>query len=308
MGTILRLGTRASPLALAQARMAAAALCAAHSWPAEAIELVPFTTTGDRVLDRPLAEVGGKGLFTKELDAALLDGRIDLAVHSVKDVETWLPEGMRLAAMLPRADTRDRLIAKGCDDFLCLAHGARLGTSSLRRAAQALALRPDLKIVPFRGNVGTRLAKLAAGEADATLLAAAGLDRLGRAEVGAPVPIELFLPAPAQGAIGITVRMDDGRTGDLVAMIDDEVTSTAVFAERAFLAALDGTCRTPIAALATVTGDCVILRGEILSPDGSERQAGETQAGRSAATEVAAALGRELKRRASPALRALFGG
>ena len=181
---MLKLGTRGSPLALTQARMVAEALCAAHGWTEDAVAIVPIKTTGDKVQDRPLAEIGGKALWTKELEAALLEGRIDIAVHSMKDVETWRPPTLAIGAMLPRADVRDRLVANDCDDFLCLAPGARLGTSSPRRAAQALNARPDLVVVPFRGNVDTRLSKLRSGEADATLLAAAGLDRRG----GQPLP------------------------------------------------------------------------------------------------------------------------
>lgn len=300
METILKLGTRGSPLALTQARMVAEALCAAHGWPEGAVAIVTVKTTGDRVQDRPLADIGGKALWTKELEAALFEGRVDIAVHSMKDVETWRPDGLTIAAMLPRADTRDRLVANDCDDFMCLAPGARLGTSSPRRAAQALAARPDLKIVPFRGNVDTRLSKLATGEADATLLAAAGLDRLGRPDVGAPIPPELFLPAPAQGAVGIEARTADERARALLAAIDHPPTSAAVHAERALLAALHGSCRSPVAAQANGG-----LRAEILLPDGSERVAGARPAADAAAV---ADLAAELLGRASPALRALFGG
>ena len=197
----LRLGTRGSPLALAQARMVANAIAAAHGPAAPPIEIVPIRTSGDRIQDRPLAEVGGKALWTKELDRALLDGEIDFAVHSMKDVETIRPPAIGLAAMLPRADVRDRLI--GADSVAALPAGAVVGTSAPRRAAQLRRLRPDLRIVLFRGNVATRLAKLAAGEAQATLLAAAGLDRLGQGDVGATVPVETMLPAASQGAVGI---------------------------------------------------------------------------------------------------------
>src|SRR3546814_738105 len=203
----IRLGTRASPLALAQAHMVADALATAHGWGSGEVALVPLTTTGDRVQDRALAEIGGKALWTKELDAALLGGHIDAAVHSMKDVETIRPPEIRIAAMLPRADVRDRLI--GAASVEALPMGARVGTASPRRAAQLLALRPDLKIGLFRGNVATRLKKLAEGEADATLLAAAGLHRLGQDDVGSPVPVEVMLPAPAQGAIGMEVSAAD---------------------------------------------------------------------------------------------------
>jgi len=298
---MVKLGTRGSPLALTQARMVAEALCAAHGWPEEAVAIVAIKTTGDKVQDRPLAEIGGKALWTKELEAALFDGRIDIAVHSMKDVETWRPAELTIAAMLPRADVRDRLVANDCDDFLCLGEGARLGTSSPRRAAQALNARPDLAIVPFRGNVDTRLSKLRTGEADATLLAAAGLDRLGRPDVGTPIPLDLFLPAPAQGAVGIELRADDGRMAAWVDAIDHRPSSAAVRAERALLAALEGSCRSPVAAYADGAG----VRAEILLPDGSERVAAARDGIDAAAIDD---LARELLGRASPALRALFGG
>jgi len=302
---MLKLGTRGSPLALTQARMVAEALCAAHGWTEDAVAIVPIKTTGDKVQDRPLAEIGGKALWTKELEAALFDRRIDIAVHSMKDVETWRPDALAIGAMLPRADVRDRLVANDCDDFMCLAPGARLGTSSPRRAAQALHARPDLRIVPFRGNVDTRISKLRTGEADATLLAAAGLDRLGRPDVGTPIAPELFLPAPAQGAVGVELRADDETTRALVAAIDDPATSLAVGGERALLAALNGSCRSPVAAHAALAGDVLTLRAEILLPDGSERVAAARTALESAAIRDLAA---ELLGRAGPALRALFGG
>src|SRR4051812_18970635 len=208
MMQMLRIGTRGSPLALAQARMVATALRDAHGWGPERIEIVPITTTGDQIRDRPLAEIGGKALWTRELDRALGDGLTDISVHSMKDVETIRPPELAIAAMLPRADVRDRLI--GGESLAALPHGARLGTSSPRRAAQLLARRPDFRIVPLRGNVDTRLRKIETGEADATLLASAGLDRLGKHDVG--VVLDDFLPAPAQGAVGIEVRADDRRT------------------------------------------------------------------------------------------------
>ena len=260
----LRIGTRGSPLALAQAHLVAAALRARHGWPEAAIEIVPITTSGDRIQDRPLAEVGGKALWTKELDRCLLDGRTDLSVHSMKDVETIRPAELAIAAMLPRADVRDRLV--GAERIDALAQGARVGTSSPRRRAQLLARRPDLAIVTMRGNVQTRLAKLARGEADATLLAAAGLDRLGLGEVGTA--------------------------------IDDAATSRWVGVERAFLAALGGDCRSAVAAQADGRDGAVRLRAELLSPDGSEVQSGEDC--------DPAELARRLLGQASPALRAMF--
>ncbi len=298
----MKLGTRGSPLALTQARMVAEALCAAHGWTEDAVAIVAIKTTGDKIQDRPLAEIGGKALWTKELEAALFDGRIDIAVHSMKDVETWRPDALAIGAMLPRADTRDRLVANDCDDFMCLPQGARLGTSSPRRAAQALHARPDLQVVPFRGNVDTRLSKLRTGEADATLLAAAGLDRLGRPDVGTPIPPELFLPAPAQGAVGIELRADDAAMRALIAAIDHAPTSAAVGSERALLAALGGSCRSAVAAQAAFTGG---IRAEILRPDGTERITGARDSTDAAAI---ADLAAELLGRASPALRALFEG
>ncbi len=301
----IKLGTRASPLALAQAHMVADALIAAHGWNNDDIALVPLTTTGDRVQDRALAEVGGKALWTKELDAALADGRIDIAVHSMKDVETLRPVEIAIAAMLPRADVRDRLI--GVASIEALPREARVGTSSPRRAAQLLSLRPDLRIGLFRGNVATRLRKLADGEADATLLAAAGLHRLGQDDVGVPVPVEVMLPAPAQGAIGIEARTAGTAVRALLAAIDHAPTFDAVMMERSLLAGLGGTCRSPIAALAQPDdGGRFYLRAEILLPNGSEIVRGEVTAFAVEANEKAAALGRDLLSRASPALRALF--
>jgi len=301
----LRLGTRASPLAMKQAHMVADALVAAHGWAPEDVAIVPLTTTGDRVQDRALAEIGGKALWTKELDAALGDGRIDIAVHSMKDVETFRPAEITIAAMLPRADVRDRLI--GAETVAGLPRGARVGTSSPRRGAQLLALRPDLSILLFRGNVATRLRKLAEGQADATLLAAAGLHRLGQDDVGHAVPVDVMLPAPAQGAIGVEVRSNDPVTMDLLATISDRQTFSAVMAERALLAALDGTCRSPIAALALPDGDGFRLRAQILSPDGRETVEDEVRADPDDIIAAATVLGAEMLGRASPTLRALFG-
>jgi hydroxymethylbilane synthase len=303
---MLRLGTRGSPLALAQARMTAAAIEAAHGWAPGAFALVIVRTTGDRVQDRPLHEIGGKAVFTKELDAALLEGRIDCAVHSMKDVETALAPGIALGPMLPRAPVEDRLF--GAERLADLRSGARLGTSSPRRAAQALARRGDLRIVALRGNVETRLAKLANGEVDATLLAAAGLTRLGQGGLGAALPLDQFLPAPAQGAVGLTLRAGDAATAAVLAPIDDAPTSHAVAVERALLAGLGGTCRTPIAALAQAEGAQTWLRAEILSPDGAERVAGERRSAPADAVAAARDLAAELLARASPALAGSFAG
>ncbi|HEX2762666.1 MAG TPA: hydroxymethylbilane synthase [Allosphingosinicella sp.] len=298
----LRLGTRGSPLALAQARMVATALRDAQGWGPELIEIIPITTTGDQVRDRPLSEIGGKGLWTKELDAALVEGRTDLSVHSMKDVETIRPPDLAIGAMLPRADVRDRLV--GAESISDLPEGATVGTSSPRRAAQLLARRPDLRIVPLRGNVESRLRKVQMGEADATLLAAAGLDRLGHAEVG--IPLDDFLPAPAQGAVGIEVRSDDRRTRAFVAAIDDEETHLCVAAERRLLEGLGGTCRSAIAALAVLGGNGIRLRAEILTEDGGERESRDIRfapGDRQAPLDLA----RHMLDRASPRLRAAFG-
>ena len=267
----ITLGSRGSPLALAQARMVALALEEAHGWARGSVTIVPVRTSGDRIQDRPLAEVGGKALWTKELDLALLGGETDCSVHSMKDVESDRPAALRIAAMLPRADVRDRLIGGGT--FADLPHGAVVGTSSPRRAAQVRRIRPDLKIVSIRGNVATRLAKREAGEVDATLLAAAGLDRLGRGEVGSAIELDVMLPAPAQGAIGIECRADDVRTAALLGAIDHPDTSAAVAAERAFTLALGGTCHSPIAALALVDGENIDFRCEIFSEDGTDHLA-----------------------------------
>ncbi|MEZ5656323.1 MAG: hydroxymethylbilane synthase [Sphingobium sp.] len=301
----LRLGTRASPLAIAQVNLVAKALCEAHGWSEDRIEIVPVTASGDKVLDRPLADIGGKALWTKELDQWLHEGSIDAAVHSMKDVETIRPEAFAIAAMLPRADVRDTLVGAATID--AIPRNGRLGTSSPRRSAQIRRLRPDVEIVLFRGNVATRLSKLDAGEADATLLATAGLARLGYDDIGTPVPIDQMLPAPAQGAVGIEVMRDNDPVHALIAAIDDTPTSTCVLAERAVLLALGGTCHSPIAALAVPQGNEIVLRAEILSPDGNEHVVEEERLARG---DIAGAqnLGRALLSRASPALRALFAG
>ncbi len=303
MTTSFKLGTRGSPLALAQAHMTAAALTAAHGWGPDVAQIVVISTTGDRVQDRPLAEIGGKALWTKELDAALIDGRIDCGVHSMKDVETQLRDGIALVAMLPRADVRERLI--GADSIAALPQGARIGTSSPRRAAQLRGMRPDLQIEMLRGNVATRMAKVQTGAIHATLLAAAGLDRLG-VVAGAAIPIETMLPASAQGAVGITARAGDAATLALLAAIDDATTHDAVRLERGFLAALGGTCHSPVAALARIDADQVHFRAQIMSEDGSEMQSGEFTAATGVAAARVAALAAELLAAASPALAALF--
>ncbi|MBB4631553.1 hydroxymethylbilane synthase [Sphingosinicella soli] len=300
----LKLGTRGSPLALVQARAAAAALVAAHGWAEDSVEIVPIKTTGDKVQDRPLAEIGGKALWTKELDRALLAGDIDFAVHSAKDMESVRPEAIALAAALPRADVRERII--GVSGLDALTPGMRVGTTSPRRAAQLLARVPGLGLVPFRGNVATRLARIDAGEADATLLASAGLERLGLHAIGAFIPVETLLPAPGQAIIAIEARAGDSAMLGRLAAITDADTMTALVAERAFAAALGGSCHSPVAALAVRDGDAFHLRAEILSPDGRERIAEETRFPAADAASAGRALARTILNRASPALRSLF--
>ncbi|SEL63009.1 hydroxymethylbilane synthase [Sphingomonas palmae] len=299
MAGSFRLGTRGSPLALVQAGMVRDALIAAHGW--EDVEIVVIRTTGDRVQDRALAEIGGKALWTKELDRALLAGEVDACVHSMKDVETIRPPEIAIAAMLERADVRDRLI--GADSIADLRHNAVVGTSSPRRAAQLGRLRPDVKTVLFRGNVDTRLGKLAVGDVDATLLAAAGLGRLGRHDTGVAVPFDQMLPAPAQGAVGIETLVD-GPARALVAAIDHAPTHRAVAAERALLAALAADCHSPVAALAINEGEQVYLRAQLLTERGDEVVEGALRGG----DEVGAALAHDLLARAPAAVRRLFAG
>ena len=298
----LRIGTRRSPLALAQAEMTMAAIKAAHNLPDDAVVLVPMLATGDKIQDRPLAEIGGKALWTKELERALLDDQIDIAVHSMKDVETVRADIFDISAMLPRADVRDRLIgAASLDD---LKHGARVGTSSPRRAAQLLRARPDVRIVPLRGNVATRLAHIENGHADATLLAAAGLDRLGMANVGAPLPLSQFLPAASQGAVGIDRLTSRSELVPFLAAINDVDTFVAVNAERALLEALGGNCHSPIAALAQVEGSQIRLKGEVFTADGREMHTGEIVY--DASISGPAQLADQLLANASDELRSMF--
>jgi hydroxymethylbilane synthase len=284
----LRIGTRGSPLALAQAQETLDRLARAFDLPREAFEIVVITTTGDQIQDRPLREIGGKGLFTKEIEQDLLAGRIDIAVHSMKDMPVEQPAGLILSTYLPREDVRDALICPMANDLDDIASGAMVGTSSLRRKAQVLLRRPDLQVVEFRGNVQTRLKKLDAGVAGCTFLAMAGLNRLGTADIPAtPVAPEKMLPAVAQGAIGIEQRLDDPRCSALLEAVQHWPTAELLMAERAFLAGLDGSCETPIAGLATRQGGDILLRGEILRPDGSEC----LNDSQSAPVEDAAALG-----------------
>ncbi len=297
----LRIGTRASPLALAQAEQVRARLAALD--PHCALEIVPMIASGDRIQDRALAEIGGKALWTKELDLALIEGRIDCAVHSMKDVETLRPPEITIAAVLPRADVRDHLV--GVNALSELPHGAVVGSSAPRRKAQLLRARPDISVVLFRGNVQTRLDKLARGEVAATLLAAAGLARLGM-NVGTPLEVEDWLPAPAQGAIGIEVLTNNPAAQKIVSAISHDNSFAGVAAERAFLVGLKGGCRSPVAALADVKGTNIKLRAELYSEDGRDMVSGEIEFARGD-TGQASAFGRELLASAPASIKALFG-
>jgi len=302
-GLPLKIGTRGSPLALAQANELRVRLAEAHGELAQdgALETHVIKTSGDKFIDRPLADIGGKGLFTKEIEEALAAGAIDLAVHSMKDVPTWLPDGLEITCILPREDPRDALIGKGLTGLADLPQGGRVGTASLRRRSQLLHVRPDLEIVLLRGNVATRVRKVAEGEVDATLLAVAGLKRLDSAEhIAAVLAPEEMLPAVAQGAIGVECRADDGRSQTYLAALNDEESAQRVAAERALLAALDGSCRTPIAALAEMrAGGRLYLRALIAQPDGTtlyhaEREGAATDGhamGKDAGTELRATGG-----------------
>jgi len=299
----LRIGTRGSPLALAQAHEARTRLIAAH--PAlgapGAIEIHVIKTTGDKVQDRPLSEIGGKGLFTKEIEEALLAGEIDLAVHSMKDMPTWLPDGLVIECLLPREDPRDVLIATQGNSIATLPRGAVVGSASLRRAAQVKALRPDLAVVPLRGNVETRIAKVQRGDATATLLALAGLKRLGKeAMATAILSTDEILPAVAQGAIGLETRVNDDRVNVLLAPLNDPETQMRVNAERACLAVLEGSCRTPIAAFAELNGGALRLRALIALPDGSRVHRQEASAAAHSANDLGEEIGRKLKDMAGP--------
>jgi hydroxymethylbilane synthase len=263
----LRLGTRGSRLALAQARKVAAAIETAQRWPEGFVEIVEITTTGDKVRDRPLAEIGGKALWTKELDRALLEGEVDFCVHSMKDVESIRPPQVHIAAVRPRGDVRDRLI--GAESIDALKQGAVVGTSSPRRAAQLLRLRSDLKIVPLRGNVETRLAKVEAGEVDATLLSCAGLKRLD-ISVGTAIPTEIILPAPAQAVIGMECRTDDNPIQSVLSTVNNQITYACVMAERAFTRALGASCSSPVAAFCVLEDGDLRMRGQLFSADGRD--------------------------------------
>ena len=297
--TVLRIGTRGSPLALAQAGQVRERLAAAHGLPAERIELEVIRTTGDMIRDRPLSEVGGKGLFTKEIEEALLAGHIDLAVHSAKDMPTVLPGGLGIAAVLPREDVRDAFISRKATTLQNLPRGAVVGTASLRRQALVKRLRPDLSVVTLRGNVETRLRKLDAGEVDATLLALAGLKRLGlTAAATALLAVDEFPPAVGQGIIALEARADDSRTLAMLAAVNHLDSLTALATERAFLTVLDGSCRTPIAGHAVIDGRRVRFRGLIARPDGSEVHEAQREGDVAEAFALGEDVGRELKARA----------
>ncbi len=295
----LRIGTRGSPLALAQAYETRARLAAAFDLPHEAFKIVVIKTTGDKVLDRPLKEIGGKGLFTREIEEDLLSGAIDIAVHSMKDMPVLQPEGLLLDCYLPREDVRDAFVSLEFDSLDALPAGTKVGSSSLRRRAQLTARRPDLEVVEFRGNVQTRMKKLEDGVAGATFLAQAGLNRLGMADVArSAISPEDMLPAVAQGAIGIERRANDPRTAEMLAAIHDRDTGIRLAAERAFLAGLDGSCETPIAGLAEIDGPMLRLRGEILRPDGSEVLSEDRSAPIAEAAKLGADMARDLRARA----------
>lgn len=297
----LRIGTRGSPLALAQAHETRARLMAAFGLPEAAFAIVVIKVTGDAVQDRPLKEIGGKGLFTREIEEALLDGSIDIAVHSMKDMPVEQPGGLVLDAYLPREDVRDAFVSLAPGGLADLPAGAVVGTSSLRRRAQLMARRPDLRVVEFRGNVQTRLRKLSEGVAEATFLAMAGLNRLGMADVPrVPIAVDDMLPAVAQGAIGIERRADDLRAGEMLAAVHDGPTGRRLAAERAFLAGLDGSCQTPIGGLAELDGGSLRLRGEILKTDGTKVLADDMGGAVEDGAEMGRAMARRLLERAGP--------
>jgi hydroxymethylbilane synthase len=297
----LRIGTRGSPMALYQAALVRDRLVAAHPELAAegAVEIVPIRTTGDRVQDRRLAEIGGKGLFTKEIEEALRAGRADLAVHSLKDMETWLPQGLAITCVLPRDDPRDALLVRAQTGLAQLPPRARIGTASLRRQAQLLRYRPDLMILPIRGNAGTRLKKLADGEFDAIVLALAGLERLGEADLATEIlPCAIMLPAVGQGALAVECRAADTTIRRLLEPLHDADSAACVDAERAMLAALDGSCRTPIAGLATLAGDRLTLDALLLQPDGSGAIDARKTGARGDAARIGTETGNELRSRA----------
>ncbi len=300
--TVLRIGTRGSPLALAQAHETRARLMAAHDLPEDAFAIAVISVMGDRIQDRPLSEAGGKGLFTKEIEDALLDGRIDIAVHSSKDMPTALPRGLELTAFLPREDPRDAFVGRAAQTIMDMPRGSTIGSSSLRRQALIRRMRPDLSVITFRGNVQTRLRKMAEGVADGTMLALSGLKRLGLEQVITDLmPLDQFPPAPGQGAICIESRADDDRARVLLAAIHHKPTGQALACERAFLAALDGSCRTPIAGYARIDGGALRFNGTILTPDGNKSYAIESDGPAADAATIGRAAGEEVRAKAGAA-------
>ena len=299
----LKLGTRGSPLALAQARKVAAAIETAQRWPDGWVQIVEIKTTGDKVQDRPLAEIGGKALWTKELDRALIEGEVDFCVHSMKDVESERPDGIHLAAVRPRGDVRDRII--GAESVDQLKQGATVGTSSPRRRAQLLRLRPDLKIVPIRGNVETRLRKVEEGEVDATLLASAALKRL-EIDAGTAIPTEVMLPAPGQAVIGMECKTNDTRTQSVLSTVSNGITFNCVSAERAFTRTLGGTCQSPVAAFCAFEDGDLRIRAQLFSEDGADMVEGRAvmDCGDNRPAEE---LARSLLGEAPESIRRLFG-
>jgi hydroxymethylbilane synthase len=296
-----RIGTRGGPLALRQAQEARDRLIEAHGLPESAFEIVVLSTKGDRVTDRPLSAIGGKGLFTAELEDRLISGELDFAVHSSKDMATVLPEGLEIAAYLPREDIRDAFVGRAAARLMDMPEGAMVGTASLRRQALVRKLRPDLNVKIFRGLVDTRLRKLAEGDADATLLAYAGLKRLGKPEVATELlDPEIFPPAPAQGAICIEARTGDARVNELLAPINHAPTFAAVTCERAFLEVLDGSCRTPIAGYAVVEGDGLRFSGMILTPDGARHHSIAVEGPLSQCRALGEQAGRDIREKAGP--------
>jgi hydroxymethylbilane synthase len=297
----LRIGTRGSELALAQANELKARIIAANPDRVPEIEIIVISTAGDRVQDRPLSEIGGKGLFTQEIEEQLADGRIDLAVHSSKDMPTLLPEGLELSCFLPREGVADAFLSPSTANISALPKGAVVGSSSLRRQALIRRMRPDINVIGFRGNVGTRLRKLSEGVADATLLAEAGLRRLGLAHhITALLSIDEFPPAPGQGAICIETRVGDSRVGAFLAKVNHAETSTMLVCERSFLKALDGSCRTPIAGNARLDGNTIRFHGMIISPDGREAHETRLDGEASSAAELGAEAAERLRRAAGP--------
>lgn len=295
MAENIKIGTRGSLLALAQAHETKNRLIEAGVAEESAVEIIVIKTTGDRITDRALSEAGGKGLFTKELEEALYDKTIDLAVHSAKDMPTVLPDGLVISTFLPREDIRDAFISRTYGSLAEMPEGALVGSASLRRQAQLRRLRPDLRVDILRGNVQTRLAKLDAGVCDATLLAMAGLNRLGaQKEVREILPLDDFLPAAGQGAVCIEIREDDLAIREKLSAIHDPATETALLCERAYLRVMDGSCRTPIAGHAHLEGDQIHFRGEVLSPDGTQDFSVEMSGPASNAAALGEAAGQKI--------------